>query len=207
MAGIDKTYCSNYTEYKEFKDWADKQIVVFFDYHVEYVGKWVWEYEENDFSNGEVPIMNTPTWLDIYLIQNCKSQLVLDRMKEVYGKDFEIYKNLKKPYKLPEDYKQNRKIVIKSAKNCKFPFKRKMFNKPIKAKSTWWLQCNDDFWYNDETKKWVGGDLIYPHNTNTSTHKTTKSLIRFLRKQYLPKGITFRLIGNYIGEDYVIKIK
>ena len=82
-----------------------------------------------------------------------------------------------------------------------------MFNRPIKAKPTWWLQCNDDFWYNDKTKRWVGGDLIYPHNTNTSTHKTTKSLIRFLRKQYLPKGITFRLIGNYVGEYYVIEIK
>ena len=40
--------------------------------------------------------MNTPTWLDIYLIQNCKSQFVLDRMKVVYGKHFEIYKKSKK---------------------------------------------------------------------------------------------------------------
>ena len=48
-------------------------------------------------------------------------------MKEVYGKNFEIYKNLKRPYELPKNYKQNRKIVIKSVKGCKFPFKRKMF--------------------------------------------------------------------------------
>ena len=34
-------------------------------------------------------------------------------------------KNLKRPYELPKNYKQNRKIVIKPAKGCKFPFKRK----------------------------------------------------------------------------------
>ena len=31
MAGIDKTYTNNYKEYKRFKDWANKQVVTFFD--------------------------------------------------------------------------------------------------------------------------------------------------------------------------------
>ena len=31
MAGIDKTYTNSFKEYKEFKDWADKQKLTFFD--------------------------------------------------------------------------------------------------------------------------------------------------------------------------------
>ena len=72
MAGIDKTYTNSYKDYKEFKEWADKQIIIFFNGHKECIGDWVWNYTEENFSNGEIPIMNTPTWLDIYLIQNCK---------------------------------------------------------------------------------------------------------------------------------------
>ena len=74
MAGIDKTYTNDYNEYKEFKDWADNETVEFFDGTKECIGDWVWEYEKSDFDRGEIPIMNTPNWLDMYLIKNCKSQ-------------------------------------------------------------------------------------------------------------------------------------
>ena len=87
MAGIDKTYTDSYKDYKEFKDWADTQVITFFDGHKKCIGNWVWKKEEADFSNGEIPIMNTPTWLDIYLIQNCKSEFVIERMKEVYSEE------------------------------------------------------------------------------------------------------------------------
>lgn len=207
MAGIDKTYTNSYKNYKEFKDWADKQIVTFFDGYKECIGDWIWNLKEEDFENGEIPIMNTPTWMDIYLIQNCKSKFVIKRMKEVYGKYFEEYQKLTNLSKIPDGYEKNRKIVIKNGVNCKFPFKRKMFKKPIGGKTYWWLQCDDDFWYNSETKTWVGWDDFYPHDTNTAHIKNTKALVRHLRKQYLPKGIEFRLSGKYIGEEYIIKIK
>lgn len=207
MAGIDKTYTDSYEDYREFKTWADKQIVTFFDGHTECIGDWVWKYEKEDFDNGERPIMNTPTWLDVYLIQNCKSKFVLDRMREVYGKRFDEYKNTESFNKIPEGYEQGRKIVIKPSNNCKFPFKRKMFNKPIGGKRYWTLQSEDNFWYNDETKKWTHRDSLYPHSTNTSHHRTTKSLVKFLRKQYLPKGIMFSLSGRYVGEDYSVFVR
>jgi hypothetical protein len=205
MAGIDKTYTDSYKDYKEFKDWADTQIVTFFDGHTECIGNWVWKLDEKDFSNGEIPIMNTPTWLDAYLIQNCKIDFVINRMKQVYGEYFEEYKS-KSFTKIPETFKQNRKIVIKPDKHCKYPFKRKMFKRPINQ-GLWWLQCSESYWYNDETKRWVHSDFLYPNNTNTSHHRTTKSMIKLLRKQYLPKGLTFRLIGSLVGEDYIVTIK
>ena len=209
MAGIDKTYTNSYKDYKEFKDWADKQIVIFFDGHSECIGDWVYNYDEDYFDGTEIPIMNTPTWLDVYLINHCPVKFVVDRMKSVYGDSYNDYLNIEEFTKIPEGYEQNRKIVIKPSKGCKFPFKRKMFKSTAgKGKSWWWLQCDDNFWYNDETKKWIHWDSLYPHNTNTSHHKNAnKSLIRFLRKQYLPKGIKFTLSGRYIGEEYDVFIR
>ena len=207
MAGIDKTYTDSYEEYRSFKDWADKQVVTFFDGHTECIGDWVWNYEKEDFDNSEIPIMNTPTWLDIYLIKNCKTDFVIERMKEVYDKHFEEYQKLTDLAKIPDGYAKNRKIVISNSYKCKFPFKKKMFNKPIGGKMSWWLQSEDDFWYNDETKKWVHWESFYPHNTNTAHIKSTKALVRHLRKQYLPKGVKFKIRGKYVGEEYLAVIR
>ena len=203
MAGIDKTYTDSYSEYKEFKDWADKQTLTFFNGHKVCIGDWVWKLKKEDFSNGEIPIMNTPIWLDIYLIQNCKAEFVLNRMKSVYGK--ESYKEFKKvdlTAKPLEYLQQNRNITIKRSKRTKFP----LHKKPYGGKTKWWLQCNGDFGYCDETKVWSSYDSYYPHNTNTAHIKSIKGVVRHLRKQYLPKGVTFNLIGRYVGEDYLVVV-
>jgi len=203
MAGIDKTYADSYEDYKEFKTWADKQMLTFFNGYKVCIGDWVWDYEKEDFDGGEIPIMNTPTWLDIYLIQNCKSDFVLERMKSVYGedsyKDFKIIDLTAKP---PKEYQQNRKIKIKRYNRSKFP----LHKKPFGGKMWWWLQCNDDFWYNDETKTWTSFDNYYPHNTNTAHITSIRAIVRHLRKQYLPKGITFTITGRYVGENYLVLI-
>jgi hypothetical protein len=207
MAGIDKTYTDSYKDYKKFKDWADTQKLTFFDGLTVCIGDWVWQHDEEDFENGEISIMNTPTWLDIYLIQNCKVDFVLDRMQSVYSEEsYKKFQTIDLTAKPPIDFKQNRKIIIRPGKNCKFPFKKKMFSKPI-GKGKWWLQCKDNFWYNDETKRWVSYETPYPHNTNTACITSTKSVIRHLRKQYLPSGIEFSLRGRYVGENYLIVIK
>ena len=206
MAVIDKTYVDNYEEYKKFKEWADKQVVTFFNGHKKNIGDWVWEYEKEDFSGREIPIMNTPTWMDIYLIQNCKSDFVLDRMYGVYTKAT-VERFLKVDLsKTPEGFEQNRKVRVKPIEgNTKYP----LHNKPYvnKNKSKWWVQSYDNVLsYDDESKTWSDSEH-YPTNTNTSADfKTIKALIRHLRKQYLPKGCEFRIIGRYIGEEYKITI-
>ena len=203
MAAIDKTYTDSYTNYKNFKDWADRQFLTFFNGYKVCIGNWVFTYEKEDFDGTELPIMNTPTWLDIYLIQNCKSNFVLDRMKEVYDEEsYKEFQNIDLTAKPPEDFQQNRKITIRRDKRTKFP----LHSKPGDGKSQWWLQCNDDFWYCDESKVWSHRDSYYPHNTNTALIKSIKGVIRHLRKQYLPKGVTFRLIGRYVGEQYLVVI-
>ena len=200
MAVIDKTYTNSFKEYKEFKDWADKQKLTFFDGLSVCIGDYVWKLDEEDFDNGEIPIMNTPTWLDVYLIQNCKSEFVLNRMKEVYSSEsYEEFKTVDLTSPPSGDFKQNRRVIIKRSNRTKFP----LHKKPYGGKTKWWLQCDDRFWYNSETKRWVSFDAYYPHNTNTAHISSTKALIRHLRKQYLPKGIMFRISGRYIGEEYI----
>ena len=203
MAEIDKTYTNSYEEYKDFKEWASKQTVVFFDGHKERIGDWVREWEEEDFDGTEIPIMNTPTWLDVYLIQNCKSRFVLDRMKEVYGEDsYREFKTVNLAAKPPIKFQQNRKIIIKRNKRTRFP----LHEKPYEKTKWWWLQCDDDFWYNDETKRWVMDGAYYPTNTNTAHLTSIRAIVRHLRNQHLPKGIEFTISGSYVGEEYRVVI-
>lgn len=204
MAGIDKTYTNSYKDYKEFKDWADTQYLTFFDGHKVCIGNWVCSCEKDDFDYGEIPIMNTPTWLDVYLIQNCKSKFVLDRMMDVYDEEFySEAESINLSAAPPEDFKQNRKIVIKRIpKTTKY----RLHSKPFYGETKWWVQSCDGFQYNDNTKTWTNSDY-YPSNTNTSLIPSIKSLIRHLRKQYLPNGAKFRIIGRYVGEEYLVVVK
>ena len=202
MAGIDKTYTDSYKDYKEFKDWADTQVLTFFDGYKVCIGDWVWDLDESDFDKGERSIMNTPTWLDIYLIQNCKSSFVLDRMQDVYSEeDYSRFKTIKLTEKPSIDFQQNRKITITQSSRTRFP----LHSKPYRSKA-WWLQSDSNFDYNDETKRWVINTEYYPTNTNTSHPRSLKALVRHLRKQYLPKGVVFGLSGRYIGEEYIVKV-
>ena len=202
MAGIDKTYTDSYSEYKEFKEWADKQIVTFFNGHQECVGDWVWELKENAFADGEIPIMNTPVWLDTYLIQNCTSEFVINRLKYVYSKSAYNLAKTTDLSKILSGYEQNRKIVITHSERTKFPLHSIPFGKKMK----WWLQCDANFWFHEDTKTWANMDN-YPYNSNTAHISSIKAIVRHLRKQYLPSGITFTISGRYIGEEYLVKIK
>jgi hypothetical protein len=203
MAGIDRTYTDSYVDYKEFKDWADTQTLTFFNGHKVCIGKRVYDYEKEDFDGRKKPIMNTPTWLDIYLIQNCKSDFILDRMKSVYSKEsYKEFQTIDLTAPPPDDFKQNRKITIKRSDRTKFP----LHKNPYGGKTKWWLQCLDNFGYHDETKVWSSYENYYPNDTNTAHIKSLNGVVRHLRKQYLPKGITFIISGKYIGEEYLVSI-
>ena len=201
MAGIDKTYTDSYQDYKEFKNWAKEQILTFFNGHQVCIGDWIYDYNQGDFNGEKLPIMNTPTWLDIYLIQNCKIKFVLDRMKVVYSEELYKYSqtiDLSAPP--PSCFQQNRKIVFKNTKTTKF----NLHQKPLGGKSKWWLQSNFGFSYCSESKVWSNEDTWYPMNTNIAHIKSLKSVIRHLRKQFLPKGALFSLSGTFIGEEYLV---
>lgn len=199
MAGIDKTYCSSYPLYREFKDWANKQFVTFFDGYKECIGNYVRDIPESEFI-GEMSIMNTPTWVDIYLIQNCKFDFVLDRMRFVYGKSYDRLITINLKQKPPEDFKKNRRIKITN-EILSFPKHNAAY-----GKCSWYLSCDQDFYYNSKNRVWSKNGSYYPDDGGSAKFKTIKAVVRHLRKQYLPLNITFTLIGGYVGEDYKISI-
>lgn len=201
MAGIDKTYCSDYSEYLKLKEWANGKVINFWNGSKLVVSDYIYDWEETDFDGRDLPIMNTPECLDIYLIQNCPIEFVQDRMKSVWDNEYQDKKNMEFPTIHPDDLNQNRKVTITQI--GKLPLK----NKGIYCHQNWWLQSKSEMGFDDATKNWVRYQDNLPNNTNTSHHKTIKGLIRFLRSQYLPVGVEFRLIGRFIGEEFLIKIK
>lgn len=204
MAGIDKTYTDSFKEYSEFKEWSKDKTILFPTGQKIEVSNYIYdEWEEEDFVR-ELPIMNSPTYLDIYLIQNCPFEFIQNRMRDVYGEEsYTEFKNMIFPTPLSSKLKQNRKVVIKKATRNKFP----LYNKGVGSHSWWWLQSKTLGWnFDSYSKVWVEGKF-YPNDTNTSTHKTIKSLVRFLRKQYLPSGLEFNLSGRYVGEEFIIVVK
>lgn len=205
MAGIDKTYTNSYSEYKELKNWCQDKVITFFDGSKEFAKEAIYNWDVEDFDGRELPIMNTPTWFDIFLIQNCPVQFVIDRMKVVYSEEtFNELLTTKFPAPIPEGYQRNRKVSIKRIEKSVWP----IHDKPIRHRDgwqgKWWVQCDDfDFNYNEYTKVWSSREMRYPHYNSTAHIKTLRGVVRHLKKQYLPKGIKFRIIGRYIGEEYV----
>lgn len=202
MAGIDKTYAT-FQEYQEYKEWCKGKEIIFPTGAKIVLEHYLYNLEEEDWKDEEyLPIMNTPASLDIYLIQNCPLQFVQNRMKEVYSEEsFEKFKNLEFPLPLNGEYSTKRKIKI--IKTGNLPLR----NSGLNQHRNWWLQTFYNWGFHEESKKWVNYDDYYPFNTNTSHHKSIKSLIRFLRKQHLPKGLEFTLSRRYQGEDFLVKIK
>ena len=209
MASIDKTYTNSYAEYISLVEWANGKTVTFFDGLKKEIPPYIRKYNESDFNGNHLPIMNTPTWMDIYLIQNCKIQFVIDRMKEVYSAKtiFEYY-NVDLSAPPPSEYKQNRKIVIKRNTQSKFKIHSKPYS--FRNRKVLW-NVTSIFWYfqyNSKSKKWINTELChYPTTTNMAHYTSIKAIIRALRKQYLPSGITFHMSGRYIGEDYTIYVR
>jgi hypothetical protein len=212
MAGIDKTYTNSYEEYKEFKDWADKQVVTFFDGHKKCAGDYLYTFEKDDFTGRDIPIMNSPTWLDIYLIQNCKSEFVLERMKEVYNEeDYKSFLNVDLSAKPTSNFQQNRKITIRETEETDSYFSNRPFylkNKRYDGMK-WRLEhdvCDKSgylFRYNESTKVWACYEMHYPTYSSTSRLPSLRSIVKHLRKQYLPIGVAFKIIGCYVGEEYI----
>lgn len=203
MASIDKTYTDSYKDYKEFVDWTRGKYIEFYNKKKVYISSYIYDLEESDFNGKELPIMNTPTWIDIYLIQNCPCKFVLNRMKTVHSKHFKEFKAMLFPSSLPDDYKKNRKIIIQNTNETKYSL-----NNTGWQGCSWWIRCDSRDWsYNSEWKTWVNYFLYLPNNTNTQHTKTIKSLIRQLRNMYLPSGLEFRLSGRLVGEDYKIIVK
>ena len=188
MASIDKTYTDSYKDYAEFVEWSKDKTVVFWTGLRENVSSYIFHYDD---IKTEVPIMNSPIWLDAFLLKHCPIKFVTDRIKEVYL-DLTCLENFS--FDRPIDYKQGRRVKI-------IPLNTKtVYNRPIEG---YYSLESEHMAYNNVVKAWVEVGT-HPYSLSTSEHKTIKSLVRFLRKQYLPVT-EFELNSRY-GEKYLVKV-
>ena len=86
MAGIDKTYTSSWEEYSSLVEWCKDKSFVLKNGDVVRPSRYIYKWQKEDFDGErEIPVWNTPTYLDIWLIRNCPIEFIQERLKEQYG--------------------------------------------------------------------------------------------------------------------------
>lgn len=197
MAGIDKTYVSKWSDYKEIRDWAKVTDMIYPD--GTNGGKMIdWFYypnlTEQDFADEdtEYVLWNTSVAVDMFLYNNCPFKLVQDRLKEQYDISELSEKNVINKHEVGNHFK--------------FP---KRFRGGI---YTFYVDRQTDkkienWWYSDYHNKWTEYEEFGPWNTNSCVKnvKSRKAAIRLIRKWNLPKGSVVTVTDYY--NKYNIKIK
>lgn len=218
MAGIDKTYVTSYNDWKEIQNYMKnakftcpngivlhgRDYLYEDDMTKDEVEEWIQDY-------GEIPVMNTPTVVDYFLIKYCPIKVIQDRMHEVYNEDFinsvlngtSKYDTFKRPV-AGKIFKYIIKPKFYRTFNC--------WNKHYKRRLHTGYKINlifpsDDYLYTGYNQDY--DMIIYPNELGYITSsgllfvncKTIKALIRKLRKWGLPIGTHIEFFGMY-KEEY-----
>lgn len=214
MAAIDKTYCNDYPVYKEFIEWAKE--AKFKTPSGEYLYVWNYVYSEcseDDMKRvGYVPVMNTPQYLDYFLIKYCPFDFVQNRMKEVYGNEYyESVKNGTSEYDKYKEPEIGTKFVVfrdRYMRHKDYLWRFKGRNNARKFTNPFVIDVEYDgnpLWYSENLKRFV-----YPNELAEGTSsfcfggKTVKALLRKLRRLRLPKGTFVRAYGRYVREEILV---
>lgn len=194
MAALDKTYVSNWKDYKEIRDWALVTDVIY--PNGINAGKMIeWFYfpdlTEEDFDNKtEIPLWNTDCAVDSFLYKNCPFELVQNRLKEQYCDTSSL------------------NPICKHEKGNHFKFPNKIIKGiyyiiEIKRPNEYWL-------YSREYNLWSECGELLPYDSFTCERiiNSRKAIIRQIRKWNLPKGIIIYIYNDYKHKFlYTIKIK
>ena len=234
MAVIDKTYV-NKQELLKAIDWAKKVGTVTaengytfqplaFIYHYNDLDDPHFFDEERE----EYILWITPTWFDRWLWNNCPLEFVRDRLMFQYNEEdrkaFENFKfddpknRLEKGYQhytfLEEPkWKDHKWFMRHGRKDNPWPDKKGMqtYFMEIKAPNNDYLK---DLQYDKETDAWYNrsddvpayGDYVWQYYHKNPP--TKKSIIRELRRWYIPKGYIVRLYQlKYTGMNFEILVR
>lgn len=251
MAGIDKTYISDYEQYKEVRDWCkDKKVVLknglsfnaddFLydkDMSEESFNEWKEEVIQNSMKmynesyedaekHFEIPLWNTPTYFDIWLIRNCPIDFIQDRLKVQYGESYNQIKNYTSSY---DTYKRNGlgknfhyKIIKKPNWKPRFNFiyTDRAGNKIVykEKRKPWWfveltdLSGNIFTWdANEDYNYWTNGDEALPYTSNMMDIKKKNlnihNIIRMIKHWDLPANTRVKVVNRYFNYGWIIDIK
>ena len=237
MSAIGKTYVTA-QELKEAIAWAKEvgKATIENDYEFKPLN-YIYSYNDLDnpdfdWNREEYVLWNTPRWFDRWLWLNCPLEFVKDRLKFQYGddelKEFEnyIYHNPKDNV----DFGKQHYTFLKVPKwrSCKWwmshgrkenPWPGKCIQltymmdiRAPKNSDNWGLDYNiqTDTWEEKfglmPTTPWMNGEYIWQYYHNRIPNK--KSIIRELRKWYIPKGYIVHIYNlKYKGFNFDILVK
>jgi len=218
MAGIDKTYTKRWEEYQSLVEWCKDKSFTLKNGDVIRPSRYIYEWDKESFDGEKsLPVWNTPTYLDIWLIRNCPLEFIQDRLKEQYGggwskeaftkhNDDDMYHQIltyTSPYDLFER-KGSHKFSIKYEINDRF-----------KDDGLWWRIDILDYgwWYNEEHKMWYHDDEALPINSNVAHfdgNMSKRKLARLIKKWNLPTGTQLRFrasYNRYLRKDFIVTIR
>ena len=234
MASIDKTYVDK-DELQEAITWCKNIGLVTLENGYQFTPlSFILGYNdiddpEFDWNREEYILWNTPTWFDRWLWINCPLEFVRERLKQQYGEDalneFQTWE-----YHDPKnnlDFGRQHYTFLKTPNLKGY----KWFMYHGRMKNPWPGKCTqltmrmeivspDGDWMNDlkycpQTDSWVKERGFLPHDYNDYIwqlyHKnppTKKSIIRELRRWYIPKGYIVKISSlKYSGFDFEILVK
>ena len=217
MAAIDKTYTSSWEDYQLLVEWCKGKSFTLKNGDVIKPSNYIYEWERESFDGErELPIWNTPTYLDIWLIRNCPLGFIQDRLKEQYGggwskeaftdhNDKDMYHQILH-YRSPYD-------VWRSKGSHKFSIKYEENHKIKDDDLVWWVTVIDDgWWYNEKHNMWYHNDEALPINSNYAHFRgniSKRKLARLIKRWDLPKGTQIRFVGDYkryIQKEFTVTI-
>ena len=232
MAAIDNTYVTA-QELKEAIAWAKEVGTCTLDngYKFKPFNFIIYNDLDNpdfDWNREEYVLWNTPLWFDRWLWLNCPLEFVKDRLKFQYGddalKEFENYVYHNPKDNLDFGNQHYTFLKVPKWKNYKWWMNnaRRLNPWPDKCKQlTYFIEIvapnnewRNDLQYCSQLDCWVKDFEYLAHDNEyiwQKYHKNIpnkKSIIRELRRWYIPKGYIVKVRNlKYIGLDFEILVK
>lgn len=218
MAGIDKTYTRSWEEYQSLVKWCNGKSFTLKNGDVIRPSRYIYEWDKENFDGEKsLPVWNTPTYLDIWLIRNCPLKFIQDRLKEQYGggwsKEAFTYHNDEDMYHQILHYRSPYD-VFRCKGSHKFSIEYKRNEKFKDDDLVWWVDVLTwGWWYNEKHNMWYHDDEALPIGSSHAHFKgniSKRKLARLIKRWDLPKGTQIRFVGDYkryIQKEFVVTIR
>jgi len=194
MAAIDKCYVDSYADYKTFCDWAKDRSFITPRGAKVVISDYIFNWKEEDFKDGCVPIFNSPVIFDNYLYHNCNLSFIREWLASRYTNNLtgDLYDEITQVPTLPEFVPCRHVSVLKNGIG-NMPYKS--YNDYSRRKYGYWIVDiylgNSTCWYNEEYDFWT---IPFENDIHTASYaafknKSIKSIIRrIIKKWKLPVG-------------------
>ena len=253
MSYIDKTYISTYQQFTQVRNWCrDKKVklkngltynaidfLAYPDMTENEFNEWKNEVIQNHMKiynesqeeaekHFEIPLWNTPTYFDIWLIRNCPIDFIQNRLKEQYDEDYEKIKNYNSDY---DTYQRNGlgkhfhyKIIKKPNWTYRYKFTYTDKNNKLKTykeneKPMWFVELKDLSNNNDKLmwsanqkyNYWTNWHEALPFSCSSmiirKKNLNIHNIIRMIKKWDLPANTQVIVDNRWFNYGWIINIK